>query len=883
MKREIYLVLILLFFQFTGSAKTLYFSAQDSIPLADALAKIESTYHVRIFYKSEWINGIKTLLPGKLTRPVKDLDIILSGTGYTFYNYKEHYFVMYKGSVPGNIKNLSTNRANNNNSNILYRLDGRILSENEESPIIGATIFVQELDTGTITDINGFFRFRLPAGNYTLELKSVGYIQQNENIDLTDNTNKTFYLPTEVKQLNEVVIKGKAEDFNVSDNSMGITTLTSKALKQEPPFMGEVDVIRSLLMLPGVTSVGEAASGFNVRGGSADQNLVILDDAPVFNTSHVFGLFSAFNDDAIEDVTLMRAGIPARYGGRLSSVLDVRTISKQVNRFTGSGGIGLFASRATLEVPLFKDHLTLIAGGRISYSDYLLHLVRNPQVKNSSAFFYDGNIKLNYKISPKSHLQYSYYSSYDKFKLPTDTLYQWGTNNHSLSYNQLVGKKLNISATGVYSGYRYGLLSNDPTSAFTWDAGIDYKEIKIDNLYMPLESNRIEFGAGAEWYNYMPGNLQPGDSSSIIPIRIDNLYSRDIFGYLGDEFDLLPFISVMVGIRYTDYNLLGPAHVNQYEPGIPRSDETITGSVFFGKGKSVQNYEGWEPRFSVRFLLNNKSSIKFSYNRMYQYIQQITNTASVTPIDLWMPSGPYLKPQMADEASIGYFRNFRENTIETSIEFYYKKMENIIDYKDGADLFLNPNVENALLQGIGRAYGVELYARKDFGRMTGFVSYTYSRTLKKIEGPTPDVTVNEGKYYPANYDKPHDFKMTAIYQINRRWSVSGNYVFTSGRPATYPESKYEIDGITIANFGDRNQERIPDYNRLDLSITLHGNNKKNKFWDGSWTFSIYNVYARKNAYSVYFKPIPGTRLPQAYKYSILGTALPSITYNFRFL
>jgi hypothetical protein len=328
---------------------------------------------------------------------------------------------------------------------------------------------------------------------------------------------------------------------------------------------------------------------------------------------------------------------------------------------------------------------------------------------------------------------------------------------------------------------------------------------------------------------------------------------------------------------------MGPGTIYQYEQGVPKSVDTQTGSVAFQKGKQIKGYDGWEPRISVRVLANDNSSFKVSYNRMNQYIHLVTNTASVTPIDLWMPSGTYLKPESGDQVSMGYFRNFNANSIETSAEVYYKWIDNLVDYKDGADLFLNPNVETELLQGTGKAYGLELYAKKDLGRVTGWVSYTYSRSLRKIQGPSDVETINNGNYYPSNYDKPHDFKITANYQINRRWSMSGNFVFNTGRPATYPKSKYEIDALTIANFGDRNLERIPDYHRLDLAFTLKGNHKKNKFWEGSWTFSIYNVYARKNAYSIYFKPLSGSRLPQAYKYSILGTALPSITYNFRFL
>ncbi len=879
--KTVLVLLILILLNFPVQVRGQAISKTDSISLQQALEKIKSHYDLKILYKPEWIKDMKVFPPGNFSGIEKDMNNVLTGTGLTFYNYKNLYLVLYHGSIAGSTENLP-GRHQKNYSNIIYLLSGQVLSEKEETPILGATVFIQELDTGTVTDINGFFRFSIPEGSYSLDIKSVGYIEQHESIALTENTDKKFYLPTEVVQLNEVVVKGKAQDFNVN-NLTGVTILSSRSLKEQPPFMGEADVIHGLLMLPGVTSVGEASPGFNVRGGNADENLVLLDGAPIYNNSHVFGLFSGFNNDMVDNVTLLRAGIPARYGGRISSVLDVETYPGQVNRFTGVGGIGLFDSRLALKIPVIKDRLTLVTGGRISYSDYLLHLVNNIQIKNSSAFFYDGNVKMNFKISGQSQVRYSYYSSYDNFRIPFDTLYHWSTVNHSISFNQLIGKKLVVNAEAVLANYNYGLNSDARTSSFTWKAGIADKELRIDSYYQPWKSHRIEFGIGSGWHTYSPGALNPGESSSINRIIIPEMHSRDLSGYAEDEFDLSPSVTIMGGLRYTYYSLLGPGDVNQYEAGLPKSDLTLTGSEHFDKGKSIRNYSSLSPRFSIRFLMNNNSSVKISYNRMYQYIQVITNTAAITPISLWLPSGPYILPQWGDEASIGYFRNFNDNTIETSAEIYFKRMGHIVDYKDGADLFQNPNIENQVLEGKGRAYGIELYAKKDFGRVTGWLSYTYSRSLIQVKGPTPEETINEGKYYPANYDRPNDFKMTAIYRINRRWNISGNFIFSTGRPVTYPSAKYEIDNITIANFGDRNLDRTPDYNRLDLSVTLNGNNKKNKWWEGSWTFSIYNVYARENAYSVFFKPKAGTKLPQAYQYSILGTALPSLTYNFRFL
>ena len=554
-----------------------------------------------------------------------------------------------------------------------------------------------------------------------------------------------------------------------------------------------------------------------------------------------------------------------------------------MNRFTGEGGIGLFASRLSVQVPVMKDRLTIAVGGRGLYSDFLLGVLNNETLKNSSAFFYDANVKVNYKIRKSSQLFYSFYDSYDQFRLPSDTLYSWGTRNHSLTYNQLIGKNLVMNLTGVLANYDYGIREDQPKVKYNWDAGIDMKNVKADFFYQVNNNNHFDFGASMAWYKLIPGSLVPGPESIISPIIQDDQYSRESYAYLSDEFDLTSTIRIMAGIRYSVFSRIGPGSVNLYRAGVPKESDTQTGTETYSKGKSFSTDQGLSPRVSFRFLLNEFNSIKFSYNRLYQYIQQISNTASITPIDLWYPTGPYLDPQRCDQVSAGFFRNFNLNKYEASAEIYYKWLDNLVDFKNGSQLFLNPAIETALLQGTGKAYGVEFSINKNLGRVTGSVSYTYSRSFRKIQGDTPEETINEGKYFPSYYDIPNDFKVTAVYKINRRWSVSGNFVFNTGRPATYPVSKYEIDKIVVANYADRNLQRIPDYHRLDFSVNLKGNNKKNKLWDSSWSFTVYNIYARKNAYSIYFKAVPGSRIPQAYKYTILGTIIPSISYNFKFL
>ncbi|HLF35051.1 MAG TPA: TonB-dependent receptor [Cyclobacteriaceae bacterium] len=810
----------------------------------------------------------------------RDLNYILMGTPYSFYNYRGKHIVFYK-ELAGENRNKQFD-VTSYYSNIVYRFDGQVLAQNDDTPVPGATIFVEELNLGVISSINGTFQFILPPGTYTMAIKSVGFIDQQVSFELTGNKSATYYLPTEVKMLNEVVISGEAE-ANVREISTGITRLNNRALKILPAFLGEVDIVKSLLLLPGVNTVGEAASGFNVRGGSADQNLVIMDEAPLFNSSHIFGLFSIFNQDVVDNLTLMRSGISPRYGGRLSSVLDVKTRNGQSNRITGQGGIGLFNSRLTLDAPVIRDRLKILAGGRILYSDFLLGMLKNKALKNSSTFFYDGNIKINLNIHKFSRLDYSFYSSFDQFRLPSDTLYHWGTNNHSLNYHLQIGKKLVLNSTGIRAHYRYGISEDQSNGQFQWNAGIQYQSIKLDFYYQPDRANKIEFGCEKAWHEFSPGDLEPGPDSYLNSFRQEKLYARENIAYVSDEIELLPFLSLAAGLRYSAFGHFGPGTVHLYEPGVPRNIETMIASTSYGRGEKISLSDAFEPRISARIMLNELSSIKASYNRLYQYIQQVSNTTGITPIDLWYPSSIYLKPQACDQVTLGYYKNFQLNRFETSVELYYKRMDNLVDYKEWAELFLNPHIETELLQGKGMAYGIELYARKNLGRVTGWASYTYARSLIRIKGSAPEETINQGAYYPTNFDMPNEVKITTNYQINRRWSIAGNFVYLTGRPVTFPASKYEVNKITIASYEERNGARIPDYHRLDVSITQSGSNRKNKYWYGSWSFTVYNLYARKNAYSIYFKPIPGSRIPQAYRYTILGTIIPSLSYNFKFL
>jgi len=844
--------------------------------LIQFLKNAEQDLEVKFYYRTEWLDTINITSQNKINH-IDEVKSSLQKYGLELIPYSEWQYIL-AWQERSQVFSEYTEEGN-------FRRDvvvsGYVRSLNTEEPLIGSTIYVHQLDTGTASDLDGYYSIVIPTGVYALEANSVGLEPQIQQLNLTRDTTLNFTLADKVITLSEVVVSEEAIDQNVSDVSLGKTKLDIMTIKGIPAFMGEADVIRTLLLLPGVTTVGEGASGFNVRGGSIDQNLIMIDETPIYNISHLFGIFSGFNQDLIQDVTLLKGGIPAQYGGRLSSVLDVKTREQVQNKFSGKGGIGMIASRLTLDIPVVKDKLSVTLGGRISYSDYLMRLLPDAELKNSSAWFYDANVKLNYNINKKNTMHISYYSSKDEFVLPSDTAYNWGTNNLSVRWNHLFGENLVGSLTGAYSKYQYGVGNEEEKYAFDWDAGIDNISAKADFSWGTGDNNKLNFGGSFIRYSFLHGDLRPGSQSSVLPISISDEYANEFAIYAGDEWAISEKYSLMAGLRYSYFQSIGPSEVNIYEEGQPISEESLIDVKTYDNGEVINSYGGFEPRLSFRMGLPSNSSLKFSYNRMYQYIHLLSNTMAVTPIDIWKPSSLYIRPQYSNQYSIGYFKNFLENSIETSVEIFYKDITDLLEYKDGARLVLNKYIEEELIHGDGRAYGIEFFVRKKLGQLTGWVAYTYSRAERKVIGFDEEETINSGEYYPTYYDRPHDLSFTGHYQITRRWSFSANYIFMTGRPATFPENKYIIDRFTVAGYGERNKYRIPDYHRLDISFTLAGNLKRKKKWDGSWTFSVYNLFARKNAYSVYFKAENGA-VPQAYKLSVIGTAFPSITYNFKF-
>jgi len=766
-------------------------------------------------------------------------------------------------------------------------LSGYVRDASTGEDLIGATIKVKQLGTGAVTNVYGFYSLTVDPGFYTFEVSFIGYQTFIDSFQMDQSKTLNFTLTSSDKVLEEFVISATKEDQNVTDVQMSVEKMSISTIKDIPQLLGEADVIKSIQLRPGVTSVGEGASGFNVRGGNIDQNLILLDEAPVYNSSHLFGFFSVFNPDAIKDVTLYKGGIPSKYGGRLSSVMDVRQRDGNDKKFSGTGGIGLLFSRLTLEGPLVKDKVSFLVSGRRSYADLFLKLTND--FKDNKAFFYDLNAKVSWKINDKNRVFASGYFGKDVFGFGDDFNMKWGNSTGSVRWNHIVNDKLFINLTGVYSDYGYALGVPSGASAFEWNSRIVTAEGKLAFTYFLSPKITLDFGAEYQNYEFYPGTVKGlSDNSNFNTITVQKEIARMPSIYAGSEHEVTKKLKLQYGLRYTHYFNVGPYDLNIYEHGVPTTKDDITGTKRYEKGDIVAQFGGLEPRLGVNYILNEKQSFKASYQRTRQYMHLISNTTAATPIDIWKPAGYYVDPATADQYVLGYFRNFKSNTYELSAEVYYKSMRDLVDYRNGAELLLNDNIETELLSGDGTSYGLELMLSKKKGRLTGWIAYTLSRTTMEVEGfvagDYTDVAngINEGNPYPTNWDKTHDLTLVGMYDLTDRWKLSGNFIFMTGRPATYPNGGYVWDGKILPDYRTRNASRIPNTHRLDLSATYEFKSGK-KSWRSSIAFGFYNVYGRKNPYSIYFTQSESNPTQtEAKQLSIIGVPVPFVTYNFKF-
>ena len=758
-------------------------------------------------------------------------------------------------------------------------LAGRLRSAKTGEPVVGAAVYIESPNIGVATDQFGAYVLTLPVGRYTLNIRGLGIKSTRRQILLRADGKLDIEAEEDVTNLKEVIVEA-GKDRNVTAMRMGVEKLDINTIKQVPTAFGEADILRVVLTLPGVKSVGEGSTGMSVRGGGTDQNLVLFNDATIYNPSHLFGFFSAFNPDILKSVELYKGAVPARYGGRLSSVLDIVTREGNKKKLAGSGGIGLLTSRLTLEAPIIKDKASFLIGGRTSYSDWLLHQVPNHSLQNSSAGFYDISGHFNYEVNDKNALYATGYYSHDRFRLASDTSYAYSSIAASLKWRHNFSNQLYGVLTGAYSQYDYSITSErNPTTASQFAYRLQQQNLMADFSYYYNPKHTIEFGGSSILYDIAPGTLRPQGSASLVTTDVvQREKALESALYISDRFDVTSRLSLLLGLRYSMFQALGPRQVNEYLEGASKTENTITDTLHYRAGQVLAHYQGPEYRFSAKYMLSENASVKFSLNRMRQYIHQLSNTTVVSPTDSWKLSDANIRPQVSDQISLGFYRNFKANTIETSVEAYYKEMHDFLDYKSGATLFLNHHLETDVVNAKGHAYGVEMMVRKSTGKLNGWVSYTYSRSLVQVSTPTE--LINNGAYYPSNYDKPHDFTLVSNYRFSRRFSTSINFNYSTGRPITLPLAKYYIDNTLRVYYSDRNAYRVPDYYRVDLAFNIEGSHKVKKLAHSSWTVAVYNLTGRHNPYSVYYQSQLGQI--NGYQLSIFGVPIPSVTYNFRF-
>jgi ferric enterobactin receptor len=778
-----------------------------------------------------------------------------------------------------------------------FTIKGKVSHNGTNLPIPGAVVLVTDNGIGTVADSSGNYQMRVPKGTFLFEISHTSFFKKYSKIEIKKDETINFNLDQKTESLDELMVTANGADQNLKRVGTGVNTINAKSLKKLPTLLGEVDVIKSLYTLPGVTSVGEGATGFNVRGGNIDQNLILQDEAPLFNSSHLLGFFSVFNPDAFRDYSFYRGGMPAQYGGRVASVLAVNLKDANAPQLSVNGGIGTISSRLMVETPLIKDKVGFYVAGRISYVDQMVRALRIKKLDGSRAAFYDLTSKLEIKPSKKDKIAITFFQGNDQFRLAKDTvsaidengnaLYDWTSRNISGTWSHFFSKKFTTKLIAASSFYDANINNSDSLTSFNLNYQLNYKSLKAIGSYLLGDKNELDFGAQYIRYDIKPGEL--------IPLSVFSNKNKDVLNpeqatensvFVFDKINVNSKFNFSLGLRYTIFNNLGSSTVYNYAENQPLNPLTRTDSTNFDKGSKVQSYSSLEPRISANYNINNSSSIKLSINRAKQFIHLLSGTTAALPTDRWKLSDRYIKPQMADQVSLGFYKNIKEKSSEASFEVFYKKLYDVIDYKDGETLLQNKLIETAILQGEGLSYGAELYYKKSLGVLTGWFSYTYSNTLLRVKGSTPEETINNGAYFPPVWNRPHSFNAIGSYQVSKKVNFSSNLNFSSGRSITYPLSKFYYSGATLPYYNNRNQDRIPSYVRLDLSMNIETHPYRTTGYKGNWNFSLYNVLGRRNAYSVFFRARnpynPFYSKVKIYKLSVLGTIIPSVSYNFKF-
>lgn len=775
-----------------------------------------------------------------------------------------------------------------------YTISGYVRDASNGEELIGVNIVIPELSIGATTNTYGYYSVSIPKGEYTIQFQYIGYQSHSQSISLNQNYSLSFEMKESSTQLLEVEVTDERIDKNVTSVEMSVAKLDIKEIQKVPQLLGETDIIRTLTLLPGVTTVGEGANGFNVRGGAADQNLILLDEAPVYNSSHLFGFFSIFNADAVKDVKLYKGGIPAEYGGRLSSVLDVRQKEGNSKQFAFNGGLGLLSSRLLVESPIVKDKASFMVAARRSYLDIFLGLSNNPDINQNVLYFYDLNTKINWRVTDKDRLFLSGYFGRDVFGIENLFGFDWGNATGSLRWNHVYNEKLFSNLTLVYSDYNYTIgTPEDDSTSFKLTSRIQDYHIKNSFNYYLNPNNKLDFGIEIIAYQFNPGKIK----ASFNNIELQKEYALEPNLYISHESKVNQRLTVKYGLRYSSFYQLGKLKSLTYSDPENPSEDSVIDSVFYDSFDLIKGFDGiqgFEPRLAVNYLINENSSVKVSFNRTRQYIHLISNTTSPTPVDLYRSAGRYIDPATVYQYAGGYFHNFDDNKYEASIEVYYKDFIDLVDYRPGADLIFNEFIETELVNAKGRAYGAEFLLRKKTGKLTGWIGYTISKSERKAEATSdsPSQTISSGDWYAANYDKLHDLSVVANYEINKKWDFGGSFIFQTGRPITPASGKFEHDGITIPIYTDRNSYRIANFHRLDLSGTYTPTRDEGDRFYSSWSFGIYNVYGRRNPYSIFFRSEadnPDIQADasnffntEAVRLSIFAAPVPFVTWNFNF-
>ena len=911
---------ILLFIFIIGSL-----NAQDKslslsfskILFRDLVDTVEKTIPVKIYYSNNWVDSLylnidskNDSLSGLFTKSLTNsgLNFIITSDnklifskGYvikTNFNTEYREYLKKSLNVPDTTRYvLPSQKTEETTINDEYKvfkvgtpsasshngfatLSGVISNFETKEALPGVIVYVEKIKAGAITNNVGYYSIELPVGQCQVEFRMIGMKTTRRNVIVYSNGNLNLTMISNTNALNEVVVSANREN-NVRNEKIGIEKISLKMMKQIPMGMGESDLLKSSLLLPGVTTVSEAASGFNVRGGSTDQNLILLDGAPIINPSHFFGFFSAFNSDIIQDVTLYKSGIPAKYGGRISSVMDIILKEGTREKVNISGGISPYMGRLMVETPLFKKKGSLILSGRSTYSDWILKMLNNVMLKKSSAYFNDLQGLFTFDLNKKNSVALSGYLSNDYFDYYSQNAIHYNNFSTTLKWKHSYGPRLSSLVSAIVSNYNYEIITkNDSTKANSLKYKLDQKILRADFTWYNGEKHKVEFGLNATVYSLSPGILTPyGAYSNIEAKTLESEQAIEPSLYISDEYEVTPRLLISGGLRFNYFTAFGPKTEYIYAPGGPRSVENMIDTVYFGKGQVVKAYPGLEYRLSSRFIITPDLSVKAGISSNYQYLNMISNTTSMSPTDIWKLSDNYIKPQKAVQASIGLYKNLNVKALEFSVEGYYKKMTNVLDYKGGANLVMNEHLETDILNGDGKAYGVEFMLKKQYGTLSGWVSYTYSRVFYRVNGLYEEEKINSGNFFPANFDKPNDLKVVANLKLMRRLNVTSNFIYSTGRPITFPVAYYDFLNVNRVFYSERNEYRIPDYLRLDFSATLNGNLRAKKLNHSSLTFTVYNVLGRKNPYSIFFKVEDG--VVNGYQMSIFGQPIFMLTYSFR--